>query len=200
MRATPMMKAPKRFCVIFSIWGHRTNNSTSFFDTLEEVKEETKLIKEFYKDTPRPIKKSGQYKVSSVDYSKGGCFWGYIVLDYEKKEVLEIYKDGARIYETKIINLKEQLIPIHETRVNYLKDLMFRGEDEVPKNYRWDEGEYEGWIKYRWGDGSNAIKPKELKPKTSGRKSRAEAEEFDPQTKYDKEIEQEWKERKLDRW
>jgi hypothetical protein len=194
MIATPMMEAPKRFCVIFSIWGHRTNNSTNFFDSLEEVQEETKLIKEFYKDTPKPIK-TGKY---TVDYSKGGCFWGYIVLDYEKQRVLEIYNDGARIYRTKIVNLREIKEPILETRVNYLKDLMFRGKDEIPENYIWDEGEYDGWIKFRWGDGSNAIKPKE--PKKHGEISLKEELDSDPQEKYDKEIEKEWKERKLDRW
>jgi hypothetical protein len=194
MIATPMMEAPKRFCVIFSIWGHRTNNSTNFFDSLEEVQEETKLIKEFYKDTPKPIK-TGKY---TVDYSKGGCFWGYIVLDYEKQRVLEIYNDGARIYRTKIVNLREIKEPILETRVNYLKDLMFRGKDEIPENYIWDEGEYDGWIKFRWGDGSNAIKPKE--PKKHREISLKEELDSDPQEKYDKEIEKEWKERKLDRW
>jgi hypothetical protein len=194
MIATPMMDAPKRFCVIFSIWGHRTNNSTSFFDSLEEVQEETKLIKEFYKDTPRPIK-TGKF---TVDYSKGGCFWGYIVLDYEKQRVLEIYNDGARIYRSKIVNLREIKEPLLETRVNYLKDLMFRGKDEIPENYNWDEGEYDGWIKYRWGDGSNAIKPKE--PKKHRSVNLAVDLDPDPQEEYDKEIEREWKDRKLDRW
>ena len=195
-RALIGMKAQKRYCVIFSIWGHRTNNSTCFFDSLDEVREETKLIKEFYKDTPRPIK-TGKY---TVDYSKGGCFWGYIVLDYAKAEVLEIYNDGARVYRPKIVNQREILEPVREVRVNYLKDLMFRGEDEIPKDYKWDEGEYDGWIKFRWGDGSNAIKPRE--PKKHGRIDWAENSERepDPQEEYDKEIEREWKERKLDRW
>jgi hypothetical protein len=188
------MKAPKRYCVIFSIWGHRTNNSTCFFDSLDEVREETRLIKEFYKDTPRPVK-TGK---STVDYSEGGCFWGYIVLDYNKAKVLEIYNDGARVYRTKIVNQKEILEPVYEVRINYLKDLMFRGEDEVPKDYKWDEGEYDGWIKFRWGDGSNAIKPRE--PKKHGRIDWAENQDPDPQEKYDKEIEREWKERKLDHW
>jgi hypothetical protein len=75
---------------------------------------------------------------------------------------------------------------------------MFRGKDEILENYIWDEGEYDGWIKFRWGDGSNAIKSKE--PKKHGEISLKEELDSDPQEKYDKEIEKEWKERKLDRW
>ena len=39
----------------------------------------------------------------------------------------------------------------------YIKDYVFRGENEIPKNYHWDDGEYEGWLQFRWGDGKNAI-------------------------------------------
>ena len=38
-----------------------------------------------------------------------------------------------------------------------LYDILFRGPDEIPKNYKWDFGEYEGWLQFRWGDGKNAI-------------------------------------------
>jgi hypothetical protein len=37
-------------------------------------------------------------------------------------------------------------------------DMFFRGEDEIPHDYKWDiRGEYLGWLQYRWGDGKNAI-------------------------------------------
>ena len=46
-------------------------------------------------------------------------------------------------------------------------DNLFRGEDEIPKGYIFDNGEYEGWLQYRWGDGKNAVNCKEpsCKPK-----------------------------------
>ena len=37
------------------------------------------------------------------------------------------------------------------------KDYLFRGPDEIPKGYEWDDGEYEGWLQFRWGDGKNTI-------------------------------------------
>jgi hypothetical protein len=37
------------------------------------------------------------------------------------------------------------------------RDYVFRDKDEIPKNYKWDDGEYDGWLQYRWGDGKNAI-------------------------------------------
>ncbi len=36
-------------------------------------------------------------------------------------------------------------------------DFFFRGPHEVPEDYKWDTGEYEGWLQFRWGDGKNAI-------------------------------------------
>ena len=36
-------------------------------------------------------------------------------------------------------------------------DFFFRGPSEIPPDYKWDIGEYEGWLQFRWGDGKNAI-------------------------------------------
>lgn len=36
-------------------------------------------------------------------------------------------------------------------------DFFFRGPLEVPENYNWDIGEYDGWLQFRWGDGKNKI-------------------------------------------
>ena len=49
----------------------------------------------------------------------------------------------------------------------YFLDEYFCGPSEVPKDYDWDDGEYEGWLQFRWGDGKNAIgytEPKKGKP------------------------------------
>ena len=30
-------------------------------------------------------------------------------------------------------------------------------ENDVPIDYIWDAGEYEGWLQFKWGDGKNAV-------------------------------------------
>lgn len=156
----------KRYRVIFSIWGHVLSDSVTDYDTLEEVKEETRLLKEFYLPTPKPKFNKERGCISFTE----GSYWGYIVVDYEKEQVLEIYNDGARIYDnvTKKPNglySKSQVIIDKKTNGNLVKDILFRKPGEIPADYKWDEGEYEGWLIYRWGDGSNAIGYKKPKAK-----------------------------------
>jgi len=76
---------------------------------------------------------------------------------------------------------------------------------EIPKNYKWDDGEYRGWLQYRWGDGKNAIDYR--KPKTLDRsendalpieKEVDENEEM--QNNFDNEIIKEQIKRKFERW
>lgn len=55
---------------------------------------------------------------------------------------------------------KDYIIPVlHFTWKNKLNELdfFFRGPNEVPPDYKWDDGEYDGWLQFRWGDGKNAI-------------------------------------------
>lgn len=133
------VKPTKRYRIVFSIWGHTNSDSISDFDTIEELEEEKRLIKEFYNSTPRPEKiykgeKSYRYdkRKYEISYENGGCYWGYITLDYQNKKILEIYNDGCM-------------------------DLFFRTEEDVPIDYIWDAGEYEGWLQFKWGDGKNAV-------------------------------------------
>lgn len=199
-RPTKMMPWAKRYRVIFSIWGHSLSDSISDYDTIDEVLEETKLLKEFYKDTPKP-KKSEKY--GSWDYSDGSSFWGYIVLDYVEQKILDIYRDGIRIYTPKISNsfgtIRTTWIPEVLGKSDRLRimDIFFRDPSEIPENYNWDgPEEYKGWLRYRWGDGGNAVKPRPQVKKLGG-STRAED---DPMAEYDKMAEKELKQRKLDRW
>lgn len=60
---------------------------------------------------------------------------------------------------------KENLHPVlHFTWGNKLAELdfFFRGPLEIPEDYKWDVGEYEGWLQFRWGDGKNAVKKENL--------------------------------------
>ena len=171
------VKPTKRYRMIFSIWGHINSDSISDFDDIDELEEEKKLIKEYYNSTPRPEKvykgeKTYRYdkRKYEISYENGGCYWGYITLDYQDKKILEIYNDGCRIYHTSVskkapyvgANLEEVT-----TKIPYvidkkkdrrrIMDLFFRTEDDVPADYKWDDGEYEGWLQFKWGDGKNAI-------------------------------------------
>ena len=151
------VKPTKRYRLIFSIWGHHMANSLSDFDTLDELMEEIKLLKSFYGTTPRPEKiyppKQHRWDKPEpkISYENGGCYWGYIALDYKDEKIIEIYNDGCRVVcdGQRFINKKEDR--------KRILDIFFRKEDEVPEDYIWDEGEYEGWLRYRWGDGKNAI-------------------------------------------
>ena len=57
-------------------------------------------------------------------------------------------------------------------------DRYFRKEGEVPKDYVWDINEYEGWLRFRWGDGENAIdKVKARRAKEDELKKKAKKQE-----------------------
>ena len=151
--------------VIFSVWGQkplplrdrRYDNEDSYtyayneveFDTEEEWKEEINLIEKFYADTPHPkrsgINSSYPWKFTSEDER----LWGYMVLDFEKSKVLKIGGDGIDTYKKTNTRNKISL---------KLLDELFRRDDEIPKDYVFDYGEYDGWLQFRWGDGKNAIK------------------------------------------
>ena len=72
-------------------------------------------------------------------------------------------------------------------------DRYFRKEGEVPKDYVWDINEYEGWLRFRWGDGENAIdkvkarraKEDELKKKAKKQEKQEDWEDFEYDEEYD---------------
>lgn len=173
------VKPTKRYRIVFSIWGHTNSDSISDFDTIEELEEEKRLIKEFYNSTPRPEKiykgeKSYRYdkRKYEISYENGGCYWGYITLDYQNKKILEIYNDGCKVYKIMVektyphytvggdVTEKITKIPYvvdRKTDRKRVMDLFFRTEEDVPIDYIWDAGEYEGWLQFKWGDGKNAV-------------------------------------------
>lgn len=147
------MKHTKRYMVIFEKWNktdfHEDNTE---YDTLAEALEETKLLEEFYADTPRP--KLLRYRYVDTwnigDYSWGDeclgeAFWGYAVLDFEGEKVIKWGHDQLK-YVKKTDDIRK------------VKDRFFRKSGEIPDGYKFDIGEYEGWLQYRWGDGKNAVK------------------------------------------
>ena len=148
--------------VIFNKWNpYKVHEDKTEFDTIQEANEEVNLIEEMYADTPRPKYKyhdeeSWKWKVwrqhhrpQNYDYiwSKydiGESFWGYAILDFEKEEIVKWGHDHLHNWTKWSHPLK-------------MKDHFFRGENEIPLNYKWDDGEYDGWLQFRWGDGKNAV-------------------------------------------
>ena len=134
------MKHSKRYAVIFNKWNLYKNVETiTEFDTMNEVNDEVNLIEEMYADTPRP-----KHKFWNTS-AWGEAFWGYLVVDFQNERIIKWGHDELRTYKK-------------TTDPRKLKDWLFRGENEIPKDYKWKPYEYDGWLQYRWGNGLNAIK------------------------------------------
>ncbi len=121
-------------------------------------------------------------------------FWGYVLLDFVDENILKWGNDC-------LIDFKKR------TDKKYLKDHFFRKEGEIPEKYQWDSGEYEGWLRFRWGDGKNAIgyvepiknKPIEKDKDIIGDKRHLDEADY-IQNEYDKLAEKEELKLKLERW
>jgi hypothetical protein len=152
------MQHTKRYMIIFNKWSYyKTHEDISEYDTMLEVDAEIKLLEEAYGDTPRPKLKSSnrwyhrnEKSTQVLDYIWGNpiigeAFWGYLVVDAEAEKIVKWGNDCLRAYN-------------RDSDIRRIKDWLFRKDDEVPKDYKWSNGEYEGWLQYRWGDGLNAVK------------------------------------------
>ena len=153
------IKRPNKYCVIFNTWRDIPESfSCTEYDTLNEALEEAKEINKLYANTPKPIKvydKNGKYhkginwwnKQYNWDFSDGRYFWGYAVLDMINCKFIKV----ANGLNNKVFSMSSK------PELRHI-DLFFRGEDEIPQDYKWDtRGEYLGWLQFRWGDRKNAI-------------------------------------------
>ena len=172
----------KRYRVELQTWGKNWNGKDYFktditkFDDIKEVEDFVKLIDEIYSDIIRPdVNESYKYRKKAPKYCKSNeenyiydenhFWWGYAVLDYKNEKV--IMQGGVGLYD--FWNPMKSLA---------ILDRYFIKEGEVPKDYVWDINEYEGWLRFRWGDGENAIekvkarrvKEDELKKKAKQKK------------------------------
>ena len=170
----------KRYIVVTNVWGKKWNifhtglkdyikEEREEFDTIEEVNDYVNLFEGVYKDT------NDKYTF------KEPCeIWGYVVGDTNQFKLIKWGGTGmSHISKGVRGNCKRLVKPVphsfkkegffgemfdyafhnFDSRMNnlYNKDYVFRGKDEIPANYRWDDGEYEGWLQFRWGDGTNAV-------------------------------------------
>ena len=181
---TPDKKRPvKRYALLFNLFKgwispYRVSYSCSEFDTLKEVDEECRELDKLYAthQLPKLIKKNSQVTFHNsriikgkYDFSDGSSFWGYIVLDFNSCTCIHIggygFVDANRMYNTcKSIN--ENM---------YERDYFFRDTNICPDDYEFKSGEYNGWLRFRWGDGKNAIDYVEL-PKQPKKKKKTQEE------------------------
>ena len=164
--------------------GYTVKESYEYFDSLSNVEESAFLYNEIYQSTPRPtvIEKYKDKHDNTIPkhylFEGDSKFWGYAILDFQECKILSIHGDLKNEY------------PWNSKKKSYdhleLLDILFRKPGEIPDNYKWDEGEYFGWLQFRWGNGLNAIEKEDeinLKKKEESRKNRekreAEKEEFE---------------------
>lgn len=175
----------KRFMLIFNIWTDRVfHEEKQEFDTEKECREYACLIDSIYGKTEPTFDKFGIQKK-----------WGYVMLDFGNEKIIGWSKNGEIC---KFCKSNNALV---------LKDHFFRKENEIPKNYKWDNGEYEGWLQYRWGDGKNAIDYKKpsnkkirLTEENKNDKNLKRTDEDDIQDKFDNDIIKDRRRRKFERW
>lgn len=160
-----MFTHKKRYMVITKTWNfdnekhgksnYRMQPTVSYdeYDTIDEVNEHIDMVKELYHDVPSPTgiketisKHFGTYE----NIPEGSYFWGYVAIDFETETIVSVGGQGDPAYN------KNDLLKDSYDRQRYY-DMHFRKNDEVPSDYKWDNGEYEGWLQFRWGDHKNAI-------------------------------------------
>lgn len=187
-------KCSKRYALILEEWGKWFRDVRKSFkrditeyDTLEEAKEYAEFLDLALENIKRPdeFKTIGKFRSGSKSarkyynitdtyykwingervevnetevYENDRYWWGYVIVDFEEEKFIQFGGIGLRNYS----------IQDMKSRKPILMDLIFRKPGEIPEGYKWDEGEYEGWLQFRWGDGKNAIgyvEPKKQKEK-----------------------------------
>lgn len=137
------MNYNKRYIILFDVWSSKTfDREQHEFDSYNEMTKYASFIDSIYLNTEETCDRYGDKKK-----------WGYVMLDSQKEKIL---KWSAT---KRIVGIDSQ------TDKLYMMDYFFRKDDEIPKDYKWDDGEYKGWLQYRWGDGKNAISYKDKNSK-----------------------------------
>jgi hypothetical protein len=180
----------KRYVLLFSLKGQYGVNSLSRseFDNIGDCEEECKELNKMYSTHKVPTvlekKWDGVYPkkkhLTTVwDYSDNRSWWGYIVLDMQECKAIKVGGYGFNCTNYKCY---DSCRTINTDKAE--KDYFFRDPEVCPDEYEWKQGEYKGWLQFKWGDGKNAIGYVEPpKPK------KKEVEKIDPYEDYELESE-----------
>ena len=182
----------KKYLVVTNIWGdfrdsfdkcwkHYLDEEREYFDTKEEVDEYVNLFEGVCSNIkpPKFINKN-----DAIFKRNDERLWGYVIADTERNEVIKwgghCLRDIKQSYNGTRY-MCHQLTNKNNDKINKLiiKDYLFRGKDEIPQNYRWDNGEYEGWLQFRWCDGKNSIDYVNTSPKINKNKKPINNIDFD---------------------
>jgi len=135
-----------RYGVIFDRWGQRKDGKpirdieiVEFTDSYEEIEGIEEIFVEFCKNVHKP---KTNYKNETPSVMYGYC--GYIVVDYEKKAIIKRYKHGIGFGSGKYKDLLIQFWLFASEK-----------EREMADNMPWPE--FLGWLRFKYGDGHNAI-------------------------------------------
>jgi hypothetical protein len=125
-------------------------------DTMEELKENMAVIEESYSNIKCPDKYNNKFinetdKMKKYTYTDDKFWWCAFVVDFKELNISDFIGNSKGTYE-------HQENPTENPR---LYDIYFRTENDVPKDYSWDDGEYAGWLKFKWE--KKAKKNKNLK-------------------------------------
>lgn len=198
----------KKYLIVTNIWGKKRDlfgrlndyfdEERVYFDTEEEVNDYINLFEGVCANLKLPEEKwlkngkETEIRTGLMFPDSKTRLWGYVITDTEKQQVIKwggyFLRDIHQSYKaTKY--MKSNFIGKFNERVNKLviKDYLFRGEDEIPKDYKWDRGEYEGWLQYRWGNGKNAIGY--VEPKNGKKKNTPSMDVFDNPDEFAEELE-----------
>lgn len=144
----------RKYIVITNIWGKKYNiygslvdtfrEEREYFATMAQVNEYVALFEAICADYKIPESVKDGKETLYMPKRDGERVWGYVIGDTENNSILRF--GGIKMYN---INKNSPKLRV--------KDYIFRQPDEIPHGYKWDEGEYEGWLQYRWGDGKNAV-------------------------------------------
>ena len=174
----------KKYVIVTNIWGRVAfKEEREQFDTKEELDEYIKLFEgvcSHYQEPEMDPKRPGIHKWNEYN-DKNERFWGYVCGDSKNRKIL---KWGGK-----------ELQHLHKNSKTFeIYDRLFREEGEIPKDYKWDMGEYEGWLQYRWGDGKNAIGYVEKKKPKSEKKVNEPINELinDPNYDFAEELEEKY--------
>ena len=129
---------------------------------------------------PTVLEKKGKRHLTTVwDYSDNRSWWGYIVLDMQECKAIKVGGYGFNCTNYKCY---DSCRTINTDKAE--RDYFFRDTEVCPDEYEWKQGEYKGWLQFKWGDGKNAIGYVEPpKPK------KKEVEKIDPYEDYELESE-----------
>lgn len=152
----------KRFAILFNLFTDvRISYSVSEYDDINACLEECHELNTLYKDHDIPTFDYNAKNISKQWDYEGKSWWGYIVLDFDKCQIIRVGGYGFKLnnsFSNTYTTSPRIIVKLNGANKADIRDYFFRDVNVVPDNYKWDtRAEYEGWLQFKWGDGKNAV-------------------------------------------